>query len=81
MNDKLLDQIWGDANFKPQKETILSGETIKKNSIRKVNSDGKTVAYCRVCACELFISTNYSGTYPLCKKHRDPNERPVFSEN
>ena len=75
-NKKLLEEIWNDANFKTSKKPILSGETIKKNKIRKLNEQGKIVAYCKICACEIYISTNYNGEFPLCRIHRDPNDRP-----
>ena len=74
---KFIESIWNDADFKTSKKPIKqSGETIKKNSIRKFNSEGKIVAYCKVCNCEMYISNNYSGEYPLCRVHRDPNDRP-----
>ena len=75
-NDKLLEEIWNDANFKTSKKPILSGETLKKNSVRELNEQGKIVAYCKVCNSEMYISTNYSGEFPLCIIHRDPNYRP-----
>ena len=31
------------------------------DKIRKINNDGKVVAYCKVCNCEMYISTNYNG--------------------
>jgi len=75
-NEKLLEEIWNDADFKTSKKPVLSGETIKKNRIRKLNEQGKIVAYCKVCNCEMYISTNYNGEFPLCRIHRDPNDRP-----
>lgn len=75
-NEKLLEEIWNDADFKTSKKPVLSGETIKKNRIRKLNEEGKIVAYCKVCSCEMYISTNYNGEFPLCRIHRDPNDRP-----
>lgn len=74
-DNEFLEKIWKDANFKISKKPILSGETIKKNSIRKINSDGKVIAYCKVCNSELYISINYNGEFPLCKLHRNPNDR------
>jgi hypothetical protein len=75
-NEKLLEEIWNDADFKTSKKPLLSGETLKKNRIRKLNEHGKIVAYCKVCSCEMYISTNYNGEFPLCRIHRDPNDRP-----
>lgn len=74
-NEQLLEEIWNDANFKTSKKAVQSGETIKKNKIRKLNDQGKIVSYCKVCKTEMFISTNYSGEFPLCRVHRDPNDR------
>lgn len=75
--EQLMEEIWNDANFTVKKIVKQSGETIKKNSIRKMNTDGKIVAYCKVCNSEMFISTNYNGEFPLCRIHRDPNDRPL----
>jgi len=58
-NDQFLEEIWNDADFKTTKNPILSAETVKKNRIRKLNEQGKIVAYCKVCSCEMYISTNY----------------------
>lgn len=78
MSNQFLESVWNDADFKTSKKQIKqSGETIKRNRIRKLNSEGKIVAYCKVCNCEMYISTNYSGEYPLCRVHRDPNDRPL----
>lgn len=73
--EDLIDQIWSDANFKTSKIAVLSGETLKKNKIRNLNDQGKIVTYCKVCKCEMYISTNYSGEFPLCRSHRNPNDR------
>ena len=75
-NDQFLEEIWNDADFKTTKNPILSAETVKKNRIRKLNEQGKIVAYCKVCRCEMYISTNYNGEFPLCTTHRNPNDRP-----
>lgn len=76
MSEQFLENIWNDANFKTSKKPIKqSGETIKKNSIRKLNSQGRIVTYCKVCNCEMYISTNYNGEFPLCRVHREPNNR------
>ena len=74
--EELYEEIWNDADFKPQKIPILSGETIKKNKIRKLNEQGKIIAFCKVCKCEIYISINYDGEFPLCTTHRNPNDRP-----
>lgn len=74
-NEQFLEEIWNDADFKTAKKPVLSGETLKKNRIRKLNEQGKIVAYCKVCNCEMYISTNYNGEFPLCRMHRDPNDR------
>ena len=76
-NEQFLEQIWNDADFKTSKKPILSAETIKRNKIRKLNEEGKVVAYCKVCKSEMYISVNYSGEFPLCRMHRDPNNRPI----
>ena len=77
LQNELLEEIWNDANFKPSKQVYQSGEMIKKNSIRKLNEDNYYIAHCKVCNAELKLSCNYSGDYPLCKVHRDPNDRPL----
>jgi len=74
-NEQFLEEIWNDADFKTSKKPVLSGETLKRNRIRKLNEQGKIVAYCKVCNCEMYISINYSGEFPLCRMHRDPNDR------
>jgi hypothetical protein len=74
---ELLEEMWNDADFKQSKNAPQSGEILKKNSIRKLNQDNFYIANCKVCNSELKLSCNYSGEYPLCKVHRDPNDRPI----
>ena len=76
-NNELLEKIWEDANFKTSKKPILSGDTIKKNKFIKINEQGKMISACKICNCEIYISSNYGGDYPLCKIHRDPNYRII----
>ena len=76
-NNELLEKIWEDANFKTSKKPILSGDTIKKNKFIKINEHGKMISDCIICNCEIYISSNYGGDYPLCKIHRDPNYRII----
>jgi hypothetical protein len=76
---KLIEEIWGDADFKSIKKAPLSGETLKKNSIRTLNSDNFYIAHCKVCNFEMKLSSNYSGEFPLCIVHRNPNDRPINS--
>jgi hypothetical protein len=72
----MIEKIWNDAKFETSKKPITqTGEALKKDKIRQINNDGKIVSYCKICNCEMYISTNYSGEYPLCKIHRDPNNR------
>lgn len=73
--EKLYEEIWNDADFKSSKNPVLSAETIKKNKIRKLNEQGKIIAFCKVCKCEIYISINYDGEFPLCTRHRNPNDR------
>ena len=76
VNFEFLESIWNDANFIPSKKPIVqTGEALKRDKIRKINNDGKVVAYCKKCNCEMYISTNYNGEFPLCRIHRDPNDR------
>lgn len=72
-----LDKIWKDSNFNLNSKSSLTKEIIEKNKIRKLNEQGKMIAYCKYCSCELYISTTYNGKFPLCKAHRDPNDRIV----
>ncbi len=75
-NDEFINNIWNDANFISYKKTIKqTGESIKKDSIRRFNNNNMIITNCKYCNCEMEISTNYSGVYPLCEKHRNPNER------
>ena len=75
--EKLLEQIWEDADFKSKKNVILDGESKKKNRIRRLNNDNFYVANCKVCNCEIKLSNRYNGEFPLCRQHRDPNDRPL----
>lgn len=75
-NEQLLDEIWNDANFKSTKNLMEQSQSTNNKQIRKLNDRGKIVAYCKVCNHEIFISENYTGKYPLCNSHRDPNDRP-----
>ena len=77
----LIKKIWDDANFVTSKKSIKqTGEANKKDSIRRLNQYNKIVTNCKVCNCEMYISTNYSGEFPLCERHRDPNNRPLNTE-
>ena len=73
--DELYEKIWNDANFKPTKTINQSNDMIKKNNIRQLNNDNFYIAQCKICNIELKLSCNYSGKFPLCKVHRDPNDR------
>ena len=73
-----VEEIWKDAETGfTKKEIIKSGEDIKKDRIRRLNQDNFYVANCKVCNCEIKLSCRYSGEYPLCIAHRDPNDRPI----
>lgn len=77
----LLEDIWNDAQFETTKNKgILSAMDIKKNSIRKIDEYNQVLTYCKVCNCEMKISCKYDGDYPLCYKHRNPNDRPLKLE-
>ena len=62
--DTFLEKIWNDADFKSTKKIVLN----QKKKIKKLN-------YCKICNCEINLSSNYDGEFPLCKIHRDPNNR------
>jgi len=80
LNQELIENIWNDAQFESlKKEIVLSATELKKNSIRKVTDYNLVLAYCKVCNCEMKISCEYSGDYPLCYRHREPNNRPLKS--
>ena len=77
----LIEDIWNDAQFeRTNKKIILPATEIKKNSIRKITNYNLVLANCKVCDCELKISCEYSGDYPLCYRHRNPNDRPLKQE-
>ena len=78
LNDEMMEEIWQDSNFKSFHKTIKCAETIKKESIRQTNKNNFQIAYCKTCGCEVKMSCLYSGTYPLCNNHRDPNNRPKY---
>ena len=50
-----------------------------KNYDSKIE-DNYTITNCKVCNAEFKISCLYNGGYPLCKQHRDPNERPEIKK-
>ena len=78
---ELIKEIWNDADFKISKIPIKqTGEAIKKDKIRTLNEQGKIISYCKICNCEMYISTNYNGEFPLCKIHRDPNYRLNYNK-
>lgn len=72
-NNDFIEQIWNDADFKPK----IKLNKIKNDKIRKLNNVGKTISYCKVCNCEISISCYYTGNFPLCITHRDPNYRNI----
>ena len=81
LETNLFESIWDDADFKTSKMPIKqTGEANKKDSIRRLNDDKMVVTNCKVCNCEMDISTHYSGEFPLCQRHRNPNDRP-FTQN
>ena len=43
---------------------------------KRLVKDNVYIAYCNVCNVEMRLSTTYTGKYPLCYEHRDPNTRP-----
>ena len=77
IEDELLGKIWKDADFKSQNLVKKSATEIKKASIRKLNDNNMIVTNCKICNCEMKISNNYTGDYPLCYAHRNPNDREL----
>ena len=68
-DEDLFEKIWKDANFQSSKKV---NETSK---IKKVK-DNFYVSNCKICNIEIKLPCTYNGNYPLCIKHRDPNQRP-----
>ena len=58
----------------------LGGPDLFLAPIGRLNDDKMVVTNCKVCNCEMDISTHYSGEFPLCQRHRNPNDRP-FTQN
>lgn len=77
IDSDLIDNIWKDAKFDDFTKKVETKVDIKKNKIRKVTEYNLVIANCKVCNCELKISCEYNGDYPLCYRHRNPNDRPI----
>lgn len=52
----------------------------KERNFESKIEDNYTITKCKVCDTEFKISCLYNGGYPLCKQHRDPNERPLINK-
>ena len=67
----LLEKIWEDADFKPKEKIIKQPEI---NKIRQIKYNFY-VSKCKICNLEIKLPCTYNGNYPLCEKHRNPNDR------
>jgi hypothetical protein len=55
---------------------INSKNNEKEKNIKKENKDKNFfINKCKVCSVEIKLSCKYSGNFPLCYVHRDPNNR------
>tara|TARA_B110000008_G_C16691993_1_gene453097 strand:+ start:127 stop:435 length:309 start_codon:yes stop_codon:yes gene_type:complete len=61
-------------------ENKLNNFSGKKFKTR-LNEDNYVETSCKNCGMKFNISSKYDGGYPLCYKHRDPNERFMKKNN
>jgi hypothetical protein len=61
-----------------RQEQKLQDKKPHNNKIYKYNRDENenyTTVNCKVCNLTFMISSKYDGSFPLCYKHRNPNDR------
>lgn len=63
LKNEELEDLWG--------EFEIMREIYKNNK----KEDNFIIKKCKVCNCDITMSYKYEGKYPLCYKHRDPNNR------
>ena len=72
----LLEDDIEEALLLMRKHARSKTEYNKERNFNSKIEDNYTITNCKVCNAEFKISCLYNGGYPLCKQHRDPNERP-----
>ena len=53
----------------------------KKNIDIDHNNPYYKIEKCKICKIEVKLSCKYDGNYPLCDKHRQPNDRFKLKQN
>lgn len=76
MDNNDIEKMWEDADFKPEEKNLIS-----KAFKQRIVKDNKFIAYCKICNKEINLSCAYTGDYPLCYIHRDPNDRPLINKS
>jgi len=73
-NNLVTEDIWNQAF-----EGFIKKNTIEKinskDKIRQIKNGGMFISFCKICNKEIKLSSSYTGNYPLCYQHRDPNLR------
>ena len=64
-----MDEIWNDAFTGFTRTAVIKcAESEKRDRMG-------SIGYCKVCKCKVKLSNNYTGEFPLCFSHRNPNDR------
>lgn len=73
-NNLVSEEIWNQAF-----EGFIKKNKIEKinpkDKIRQIKNGGMFISFCKICNKEIKLSSSYTGNYPLCYQHRDPNLR------
>ena len=73
LDKKECRDIWDDAMKFREDSMENTGKQETKET--KENDIYYKILKCKVCKEEIKMSCKYNGNYPLCYKHRNPNER------
>ena len=68
------EDIWNQA-FEGFNKKKINEKISSKDKIRQIKHGGMFISYCKICNKEIKLSSSYTGDYPLCYQHRDPNFR------
>ena len=84
MNSDLIQNLLEDdieeALLLMRKHAKAKAQYNKERNFDSKIEDNYTITNCKVCNTEFKISCLYNGGYPLCIRHRDPNERPEIKK-
>lgn len=70
-----IENLWNEFNIMKEFCSNTVNTVNTGNSSNNKNENNFIIKKCKVCNCNITMSYKYEGKFPLCYKHRDPNNR------